>query len=375
MLRAAAIVALLAASSQAQSSVANFTPSEYAKMSARILAALRLAPGERVLIPRDPGYFDGLIPLLEAGVRRAKAVPALTEWTRKGARREGAPIAELLNSTDVFLWLPFRTTEREVTPEENRAIARWTDQGGSRRQVHFHWDQGSVLADGLMGPHSAELDRVMIAALEVNVPAMAAAQRRAEQMLRAGKVRVATKAGTDITFEIRDRPFNRQDGVATGLRMRSAKVRVDREIELPAGVLRVAPIEETANGTIVVPEARFGGKIVKGLRLTFTNGKITSMIANEGLAAVQNELTAAGDAALRFREFGLGFNPKLVAPPSSKILPYFAYGAGMVRMSLGDNEELGGAIRGGYRRWFFFPDASVEVNGKFLTDQGRLLVR
>jgi hypothetical protein len=50
--------------------------------------------------------------------------------------------------------------------------------------------------------------------------------------------------------------------------MAHARVRVDREIELPAGVLRVAPIESSANGVLVVPKARFGDAIVTGARLT-----------------------------------------------------------------------------------------------------------
>ena len=43
------------------------------------------------------------------------------------------------------------------------------------------------------------------------------------------------------------------------------------------------------------------------------------------------------------------------------------YPQGMVRMSLGDNEELGGAVRGLFRRWFFFPDATVEVDGRIVS--------
>jgi hypothetical protein len=89
---------------------------------------------------------------------------------------------------------------------------------------------------------------------------------------------------------------------------------------------------------------------------------------------VEAELKAGGDAARRFREFGLGFNSKLEAIEGSEILPYFGYGAGVVRMSLGDNEELGGNVRGGYRRWFFFPDATVEVDGEALVRDGKLLV-
>jgi hypothetical protein len=352
---------------------AQLSPLNYPRIADRLIGALSLSSGERVLVPTDPGYFDELIPALEERIRKAGAVPVRTEWTPKDQPRSGKTIRELLEETDVFLWLPFRTNAREVTPQEARDIARWTDRGGKRRQIHFHWDQGSVEADGLAGEHTAELDRIYESALAIDYRAMAAAQQRTASRLAAGQVRVTTPAGTDLRFEIRDRPFNRQDGVATAKRMESARVRVDREIEFPSGVLRVAPIEETANGVLVIPEARFGNTRAKNLRLEFKDGKISSMIASEGLAAVQNELQAAGDTAFRFREFGLGFNPRLKPPKGSRVLPYFAYGAGMVRISLGDNEELGGAIRGGYRRWFFLPDATVTAGSHTLVRGGALL--
>jgi len=46
--------------------------------------------------------------------------------------------------------------------------------------------------------------------------------------------------------------------------------------------------------------------------------------------------------------------------------------AGVVRMSLGDNTELGGQVRGDFYPWFFFPGAGVEVNGQPLTARANL---
>ncbi len=44
-------------------------------------------------------------------------------------------------------------------------------------------------------------------------------------------------------------------------------------------------------------------------------------------------------------------------------------------MSLGDNSELGGAVKGGGVRWLFFPDATVIAHGEPLVDRGRLVSR
>jgi hypothetical protein len=183
--------------------------------------------------------------------------------------------------------------------------------------------------------HRPELDAVYYEALFVDVrPAL----QSAAKLLQNARVRVTTPAGTDVSFQTGDRPINLQDGDASPQRMKTARIPIDRDIELPAGVLRVAPLEQTVNGTLVLPD---------GKRLRIRAGKVLNPV--DGLPG-------------EFREFGLGFNPKLV--PTREVMPYYGYGAGVVRLSLGDNQELGGAVRGGGTRWFFFPDASVVVNGR-----------
>lgn len=312
------------------------TPLDYDALASRIISALKLRPNERVFVGADPtGYFQGLVPPLRRLLRDS--------------------IVQTLDQADVYLWLPRR---KDVTAAERQAIIQWTDQGGPRRQIHFHWDGGSVRPDGLLGDHSPELDRIYQSALDIDYAALSAAQDRAIQRLRSGLVRVRTPAGTDLRFRVGNRPFNKQDGDASAERAQAARIRVDRDIELPAGVLRVAPLEDTATGRIVVPEARVGDQIARGITFEIQKGRVTRVTARENLAAVEAYLHTGGLAARRFREFGLGFNPKLPG------LSYYAYGKGAVRLSLGDNQELGGAVPGGFVRWFFFPDATVEVDGK-----------
>ena len=101
------------------------------------------------------------------------------------------------------------------------------------------------------------------------------------------------------------------------------------------------------------------------------DGTIVESSASAGVDAVRAFL-ASEPGASRFREFALGFNPKLTIPAGEQALPYYGYGAGVVRMSLGDNNELGGAVRGGGIRWLFFPDATVVADGKTLVEKGRL---
>lgn len=362
----------------------------YEAMAARIIGALKLREGERVLIRFDPGYFNELVGPLRRHIRAAGAIDlGAFEYVESAAIRQDAPADEskrrtqveaqskafeqLLDAVDVYLWLPMRTSVRELPATEAQALQRWLDKGGVRRQIHFHWSQGSVLSDGLAGEHVAALDSVYQSALDIDYAALSTAQDRAIAMLRAGTVRVRTPIGTDLSFRIGERPFNKQNGDASPERMQTARVRIDREIELPAGVIRVAPLEETVNGRIVIPMARFGGKTARRLRLEIKSGQVMRVEADENLDAVEATLNAGGEASRRFREFALGFNPQLQIVSHIPLLPYYGYGAGVVRLSLGDNQELGGSVRGNFVRWFFFPDATVEVDGRALVRDGKLV--
>ncbi|BDC48428.1 hypothetical protein F183_A07440 [Bryobacterales bacterium F-183] len=342
-------------------------PVDYTATAKRLVGALKLSKGEKVIVRFDPDYMQGLTKPVEDEIRAVGAIVAASlpyaAKSKEPAISGCGDFVKLLDDATVYFWMPFREESREVTSCETRALIKWLDAGGAHREIHFHWNGGSVLADGLPTVHPLEYDRLYADALDIDYAALSSQQDAMIAQLRKGTVHVRTPAGTDISFRVGDRPFNKQDGDASAERMKTAKVRVDREIEFPAGVLRVAPLEETANGVIVVPEGRFGTDYARNVRLTIEKGKVTRVEADSGRAAVQAALKDGGDTALRFREFGVGFNPKLVSAKRSKVLPYFAYGSGMVRMSLGDNEELGGAVRGGagYRRWFFFPDATIQV--------------
>ena len=75
-----------------------------------------------------------------------------------------------------------------------------------------------------------------------------------------------------------------------------------------------------------------------------------------------------------FRGVGLGFNPLLAVPGRAPWIPYYGYGAGVVRLSLGDNTELGGTVTGGYVRWNFFTELTVSVGSTTWVRGGKLVM-
>lgn len=327
----------------------------YNKMAERIVLALKPEKGETAILRFDANVMPEL----------QKETAAALE--KLGVKVESIPYGPVdnfeqrLSQTDIYVWLP-AVPGRPTEPDQAAALGRWLDaQRG--RQIHFHWADGTRAVDSSNGRHDAAFDRIYFDALNIDYAALTREQDAVIARLRAGEVRVTTPQGTDLRFRIGDRPVTRQNGDASREAMKNARVRIDREIELPAGAIRVAPIEESVNGRMVIPGALIKGTRISNIRLQFTNGQITEITAGANEPALRSYL-AEGSALRQFREFALGFNPKLHAPMGSPWVAYYGYGAGMVRLSLGDNSELGGNVRGGAVHWFFFPGADISVNGK-----------
>ena len=347
----------------------------------KLVERMYLQPGERVLLVGLPGAFDPLVPVLRERLRQAggEDLGALsvgerqpqewsTDFTAGGRGKSREELVAYFGDVDLAIMLP-GATPADAPYAALQDLLR-QERG---RTIHFHW-AGAYDLNGKELPVDDRIDafyqRVL---LETDYDALAAIQLQFEEAMRRQTVQVTTPAGTDITFRIGDRPVTRQDGDVSAARMLEARNLIDREVELPAGAIRVAPIEETVAGTIAFPDARWNGQPVQGLVMTFEAGKLVGFHADSGGEAVAAELEAAGAAGKSFREFALGFNPLLAIPASGeKWIPYYGYGAGVVRLSLGDNTELGGKVGGGYVRWNFFPDATVRVGEEVWVENGGL---
>jgi hypothetical protein len=344
--------------------------SDYEKCARRIAEALRLESGETVLLKLDPRIFSPLVPPLQKAIRAGGAHISgviLAEETDAKSPGELESLRALFANADVFIWLP--ELHQGSRPALATALNEWLDAKRGRA-VHFHWNSGSYPIGLHELPPQDFIDRMYLAALDVTPETLDRLHRRAIPLLRGGPIRVTTPEGTDISFEVGDRPFTSQVGDASRSRMQSARTRIDRDIELPAGVLRVAPIETSANGRVFLPVWRPIWTEGRNLMLHFANGHL----AIQGVDAdkIDQELSAAGGDARMFREFALGFNHALKVPPESPFIGYYGYGSGIVRLSLGDNEEMGGANRGGGVYWNFIHNATVTAGNKTLVRDGNL---
>jgi hypothetical protein len=356
---------------------------DWKSITAQLVSRMKLQRDERVLVIAQPGRFEPLIPLLSEWVNRAggEFLGAISvdstkqpgDWTTSfvgEAEGNSFPaLVERFKTVDLCIMFP-GASATDIPYAAMQEVLR----GENGRTIHFHWS-GAYTLSGVPLDITTEIDRCyQNAILGTDYSQLSGLQEHFERAARQQDIRITTPSGTDLSFRIGDRPVTRQDGDASRIRSESARNLIDREIEIPAGAIRVAPMEESVHGKIAFPDSQWNGEIVKGLVVTLVKGKIVNMSAKSGLKFVKTELDAAGKAGYSFREFALGFNPLLTIPEiGPRWIPYYGYGAGIVRLSLGDNTELGGTVSGGYVRWNFFTDATVMVGQTTLVRDGKML--
>jgi len=369
---------------------------DFEALSANLLARMDLQPGERVLLVGEGGSrWDAIVPLLRAGVRAAGGVDLGAVDVRGAVLRAGEPGAgadadaggpaqfaaslgtapegwsEPLATVDVAVKLPGAAADPSLDNDVYRALQDVL-RGGRGRTVHFHW-AGATSFEMEELAVDDRVDRLyQTAVLDTDYAALADTLAAFETALKSGPVRVTTPAGTDLTFLVDDGPVTRQDGDASAARADLARNLIDREVELPAGAARVLPVLESVVGRIAFPPAQWGGERAEGVVLHFEGGRVVEVEADAGRDGVLREIEEAGEAGRIFRELGVGFNPLLAMPEGEAWIPYYGYGDAVVRLSLGDNTELGGSVGGGYVRWNFFPDATVTVGAEVWVEGGRL---
>jgi len=278
--------------------MAQTDPTNWNAVAKKIVERMALKPRERVLLVGVAGTADALVPALRDAVRAAggtdlgaiaerTAAPASwqTDFTHDVASRNGKALDDYLATVDVAVMMPGPQPSDRVYASMQRVL-----QSGKGHTVHFHWAGAYDLSNALQ-PTTPDVARFYEhALLTTDYAALGAKQRAFEAAMRGKIVRVTTPAGTDLRFRIGDRTVTKQDGDASSAHAAQAKVLIDREVELPAGAIRVAPIEESVDGTIAFPPSDWAGSRVEGLVLTIARGKVTDVQAKVGRDAVEREL-------------------------------------------------------------------------------------
>jgi leucyl aminopeptidase (aminopeptidase T) len=184
--------------------------------------------------------------------------------------------------------------------------------------------------------------------------------------LTAGQeLRLRHANGTDLKLRIEGRSVRSSSGAVSRSDARGNGA--SRSVWLPAGQAFFLPVPGSAEGTIVVERQTFRGRDVRGLRLSYEAGKLTSMTAKEGLAPLKAAYAAAGPGKDVLGAIDIGIEPAVRGSGLRHFAP-----AGMVTAFLGDNLWAGGDNAAAFSLVSLLGGATVSVDGRVVIEDGAL---
>jgi aminopeptidase len=146
------------------------------------------------------------------------------------------------------------------------------------------------------------------------------------------RVKITAQDGTDLGFKIKGRPVLKDDPTISV----EDVARGDVGLNIPCGEVFVAPLETTANGTIIFDEVALPGfGKVTSLRLQFAEGRVVEASAAAGADLFHKFLDANTGDKDRIAEFGIGCNPGAEYTRGSIIVDEKIYGT--IHIAIGSN--------------------------------------
>jgi hypothetical protein len=171
-----------------------------------------------------------------------------------------------------------------------------------------------------------------------------------EAFKNARNIHITTNEGTNITLDISGRNFDTDAWITPGTMG-----------NLPAGEIWCAPVEDKAEGTIVV-NGSIGdiGNVKEILTITVKNGRISDLQSKDNdLVERIKELTSFDDLASVIGELGIGLNPK--ARLTGNLLEDEKAG-GTAHIAFGRNDDMpGGRNTSKTHRDFLFYRPTFDV--------------
>ncbi len=216
-----------------------------------------------------------------------------------------------------------------------------------------------------LGMTLAALEAAVLPALAVPAADLQAAiARMLDAAAGARRLVVRTPPDHTLVLPLADRPWMSDDGaVDADDRARGAIVS-----NVPAGSVYTTVQEDAVQGQVRVPVAGPARDAV----LTFEGGRITTIAAATGGAALARMLDGHTGEPRRVSHLGVGVNPALRAPTGWTIVDEHLPGA--LFLALGENRYMGGANESSLNVDYVLPDATLLVDDRPIVQDGRAVV-
>jgi leucyl aminopeptidase (aminopeptidase T) len=383
-------------SSGASSRASGAAPSaqQLTELARRVVStSIRVGPGDVVVI--DGGkHTTGLMEALAIEAEKAGGLPNMwlesdrvarslvTEVPDRYLEQKPGYLAEWYGHTTVWIGLGAYEDAKAIFADvPERKLAKLAATG----QVVYDMLNASPIrgafidypTTGRAAEAGLPFDRyaaMQWAALGADYSSIAAAGGALVAKLRmASRVRITTPGGTDLSFNLARRPVILDAGMISR-DAASEKLIIGRFVTLPGGSVTLAPEESSVAGVIVVSRDRCKYKPLRDARYEFASGTLAKVSAKAGDDCVQENLRTYGAGMRRIGSFTVGLNPALrvIEDSAADYRPVAA--AGLVTLSLGDNQLLGGSnkVSGGVSFSVPVTHATVEVDGEKVIEDGKL---
>lgn len=180
-------------------------------------------------------------------------------------------------------------------------------------------------------------------------------------------VHITTPLGTDLRLSVVGREWQPDTGVIRGQGVFG---------NLPAGEVYVAPIEDSAEGVLVIDKSLPGFPLSEPVRLVFEKGRVTHIEGGEGATHLE-ELIAEGERKPNgewsrvIGELGIGTNPK--ARLQGNLMTDEKV-AGTIHIAIGGNTFFGGENPAPIHEDGVVGQPTMRVDGELLINSGKYLL-
>lgn len=166
------------------------------------------------------------------------------------------------------------------------------------------------------------------------------------------KVTIYSENNRILTFNLENRKWYKDDG--TG--------------DIPCGEVFIAPIEESAEGEILVPEIILEGEKLFNVLLEFKAGKLINCSSKELLEFISQ---FPGDRD-RIAEFGIGLNENIKELIGCAVIDEKCKGT--AHIAIGMNELFGGKNSSQLHMDFIFSPVKIEIDDEVLMEGSKILL-
>ena len=301
---------------------------------------LNLGRQELLLVVCDPPCYEIGAAFWEAGSQLCReAVMAQITPRKQNGNEPPVPIAELLGKFDVIV-MP---TSKSLSHTQAR---REACEKGARIAT-----LPGITADIFLRTMVTDWEKLGLYT-----------RRIAGQLSSASTIRVATDAGTDVTFETGGRSAKADDG---RLIFKGAFG------NLPAGEAYMAPLEGTAQGDIVIDGSfGVGGLLDTPIIFKVRKGKVVDVDSIQFGADIKELFDKYGGAARNIAEFGVGTLD--CARISGNTLEDEKV-RGTIHFAIGDNASMGGRVKVPLHLDGILKNPSVWLDGNEWMKKGKII--